>query len=94
MSSAVLDDTIIDPSLMEELNGLDGRVECSFTDCEKEAVTLLRCPCGVGSETMCAPHTLYVRIIQANQDPHETVTFNESCLHSPAFMDCAISPIA
>lgn len=93
MPAPVLDDTTIDPGLLSELDNLEGRVECSFSECDIEAVSLLKCPCGVGSETMCGPHTLYVRAIQANADHTEVITFDKSCLHSPAFMDCAIVPL-
>lgn len=95
MSTATLDETItIDPSLLDELNGLGESVDCSFTACEEQAVALLKCPCTIGSETMCAGHTAYVRawqLIEAAQ--RDTILFNESCQHEVPIVECAIAPI-
>lgn len=95
MSTATLDETItIDPALMDELNGLGDSVECSFSGCEEQAVALLRCPCTLGSETMCGGHTIYVRAWQLTEAARkELITFNETCLHSPPVTDCIIVPI-
>jgi hypothetical protein len=93
MSSAVLDDVDIDPNLLRELDDLEGRVDCSFSGCEIPAVSLLKCPCGIGSETMCGPHTLYVRMWQESEAKGDTIVFDKSCLHTPPVKECAIVPL-
>lgn len=93
MPAPVLDDVTIDPDLLRELDDLNGRVECSFSGCDNEAISLLKCPCGIGSETMCVEHTVYVRVVQATADHTVTITFDKTCLHEPAFVDCAIVPL-
>lgn len=95
MSTATLDETItIDPALMDELNGLGNKVDCSFTLCEEEAVSLLKCPCTIGSETMCFGHTAYVRAWQLTEAAQrEVIMFNESCQHQTPIIECTIVPI-
>ncbi len=93
MSTAVLDDVTIDPDLISALDDLNERVECSFSDCDLQAVSLLKCPCGVGTETMCGPHTMYVITWQQSEHASAAIVFNESCLHSPPVKECSIVPI-
>lgn len=90
MSTAL--DVDIDPGLLKELEGLSDSVKCAFVDCEEEAVSILRCPCFEGNETMCGPHTAHVRKIQVEQ-PNEVVVFNETCKHMVRFSDCVIVAI-
>lgn len=63
---------------------------CSYEQCENEATHLLQCAaCGVGKETLCSPHAVELR--QAGE--WVTITFNETCGHTPFIVECPLLPI-
>ena len=71
---------------------LDDRVDCSYTDCDVEATHMLQCPEDQMCETMCQLHTEETALVKI-LSPFYSITFDNTCGHSPAIGDCNILPL-
>ena len=87
-------DTVSDIDILEELEGLDDHVGCSYEQCDRSAVNFLIC--GIqdcdAAETICAEHTVRFLIIQLVSKT-DTITFNHTCGHEPLICECQIKPM-
>ncbi len=92
MSTPTIDTTTdLESQIFESLN-LEDNVPCSWSECELEAVSLLKCPqCGA-AETMCDPHTVEVLVGQ-KMWPTAIITFDNTCLHQNKYKDCKVMPL-
>jgi len=91
MSSISGIDTVSETELFESLN-LSDKVECSFSDCTLEAVSMLKCPEDESCETMCNPHTQITLNIQ-HLAPDELIVFDGTCGHQVRYGDCTVVPL-
>lgn len=89
MSTAT--ETTWDTELFESIV-LEEFVACSMQECDSEATNLLKCGMCDAAETICAFHTHQIAIAQVVQ-PTSTITFENTCNHSPRIGDCTIVPL-